>query len=129
MKFFQMYKRELFTFFLLFFLSFFIIFCFSQFLLKQYRRNFFETQVNFINDMVLAYPELEYDIMKIYKNPSQNFSMDLLKKYGYTDDEHLTYLNYIYSLETITKLCLFVSFFLLFFLICGFLIYFYYQKY
>ena len=129
MKFFQMYKRELFTFFLLFFLSFFIIFCFSQFLLKQYRRNFFETQVNFINDMVLAYPELEYDIMKIYKNPSQNFSMDLLKKYGYTDDEHLSYLNYISSLETITNQSFFLSFLLLFFLIGGFVIYFYYQKY
>lgn len=129
MKFFQLYKKELLSFLMLFVFFFLFTFVASRFLISQYKKSYFEQQVNFLNDLIENHPELEYEIMKIYKNPSQNYSTDLLKKYGYSNLSSLSYLNYVSSVEHFTNRYFVLSFFLFFVIFFGFVLFFYYQKY
>lgn len=128
MKFFQLYKREIFSFIAIFLIFGVVSVWFSRLLIWQYKKSFLENQAFLVNDLVLHHPELETEIIQILQKEERNTDLSLLEKYGFTDLERLSYLNYVSSVENFTSWALKISFGSCFFLFLVVVLYFAYQK-
>lgn len=128
MKFFELYKKEILSFFSCF-LLFFIISCIScSFLIKDYKKSFISNNAYIINSIVEKHPELEQEIMATFHNSQPSYDLSLLKKYGFLNFESLSTIPFIQSMEIKTKSIIFWTAFFCFFLFLFSVLYFYIQK-
>lgn len=128
MKFIQVYRKEILSFFGCFVLFLCISFITCQLILHFYKESFIQNSALILNHIVELHPELENEVMSSFRQDSFNYDTTLLQKYGFLDEDALSYLSHVSSIEKQTKQVIFWSFFISFCLFLLLALYFYIQK-
>ncbi len=115
MKFFQAYRKELFSFLLCFFVFLIVSFFVSNKLTQKYKESFLENQAVLMNGIMENHPELEQEMIEILNQKNYDSNLALLDRYGFTKLSRLSYLSYVKSLEDYTLRIIFLSFLFCFF--------------
>lgn len=115
MKFFQAYRKELFSFLLCFFVFLIVSFFVSNKLTQKYKISFLENQAILMNGIMKNHPELEQEMIEILNKKNYDSNLALLDRYGFTKLSRLSYLSYVKSLEDYTLRIIFLSFLFCFF--------------
>lgn len=129
MRFFQLYRKEFLAFLGCFFLFLLVSLGVSQKVLQKYKESFLENQAYLIQELVSSHPELELEIVEILRTPNHNYDFSFLEKYGFTNLDRLSYLDYVKKLEDTTIKILFYSFLFCFFFFFLLVCWFNYHKY
>lgn len=128
MKFFHLYKKEVFSFFLCFVLFLIVSFFTYSKLIHQYKQNYLINNAFLINHILEIHPELEYEMIESFHSMSTNEDLSILKKYGFLNENSLSQLNYVSSMEMRTRQIIFFAFVFCFFMFLLLIFYFYFQR-
>lgn len=128
MKFFHLYKKELFSFLVCFCLFLIVSFFTYSKLIHKYKESYLLNQSMLINHILKIHPELEYEILESFHSMDQNEDLTILKKYGFLNEKSLSQLEFISKMESKSKQIIFFSFLFCFFLFLSLIFYFYFQR-
>ncbi len=81
-----------------------------------------------INHILELHPEFEYEIMESFHDLEKNYDVSILKKYGFLNENSISNLSFVSSLENSTRCILLISFLISFFLFLILVLIFYIQK-
>ena len=128
MRFFEVYKKEVFSFFGCFLLFLLLSFFAYRLLFHEYKESFLKNNAFVINHLLEKHPELEHDVMEIFQKEERNYDTSLLKKYGFLENEALSYVDFVSNMEVKTRLIILISFLISFFLFLTLVFIFMFQK-
>lgn len=128
MKFFEVYKKEILSFFGCFVLFLLMAsFCY-RLTVSEYKKSFIDNNAFVLNHLMEKHPELEHDMMEIFQDKDKNYDSSILKKYGFLNDDSLHHIDFVERMEAKTKKIVFYSFLISFFLFLFLVLFFSFQK-
>ncbi len=128
MKFFEVYKKEILSFFGCFLLFLGMAFWSYHFIISEYKKSFVDNNAFVLNHLVEKHPELEHDMMEIFQRDDKNYDLSILKRYGFLNEDSLNYIDFVEQLEVKTKQIVFCSFLISFVLFLLLVLFFSFQK-
>ena len=128
MKFFEVYKKEILSFFGCFLLFLGMAFWSYHFIISEYKKSFVDNNAFVLNHLVEKHPELEHDMMEIFQRDDKNYDLSILKRYGFLNEDSLNYIDFVEQLDVKTKQIVFCSFLISFVLFLLLVLFFSFQK-